>query len=61
MLVSRLTRMGNLVGSLTDALKERLQLPGSARGEPTMIDSASQLTPLELAALAHIGVDESYL
>ncbi|HHQ5455820.1 TPA: ADP-ribosyltransferase, partial [Aeromonas veronii] len=60
-LVSRLTRMGNLVGSLTDALKERLQLPGSARGEPTMIDSASQLTPLELAALAHIGVDESYL
>ncbi|MFQ1752685.1 ADP-ribosyltransferase [Aeromonas veronii] len=60
-LVSRLTRMGNLVGSLTDALKERLQLPESARGEPTMIDSASQLTPLELAALAHIGVDESYL
>ncbi|WP_139410883.1 ADP-ribosyltransferase [Aeromonas veronii] len=60
-LVSRLTRMGNLVGSLTDALKDRLQLPGSARGEPTMIDSASQLTPLELAALAHIGVDESYL
>ncbi|HHQ4537820.1 TPA: ADP-ribosyltransferase [Aeromonas veronii] len=60
-LVSRLTRMGNLVGSLTDALKERLQLPGSARGEPTMIDFASQLTPLELAALAHIGVDESYL
>ncbi|MGL4843099.1 MAG: ADP-ribosyltransferase [Aeromonas veronii] len=60
-LVSRLTRMGNLVGSLTDALKERLQLPGSARGEPTMIDSASQLTPLELATLAHIGVDESYL
>ncbi|EKB10712.1 ADP-ribosyltransferase toxin AexT [Aeromonas veronii AER39] len=60
-LVSRLTRMGNLVGSLTDALKERLQLPGSARGELTMIDSASQLTPLELAALAHIGVDESYL
>ncbi|KAE9629490.1 ADP-ribosyltransferase [Aeromonas veronii] len=60
-LVSRLTRMGNLVGSLTDALKERLQLPGSARGEPTMIYSASQLTPLELAALAHIGVDESYL
>ncbi|MFM5400647.1 ADP-ribosyltransferase [Aeromonas veronii] len=60
-LVSRLTRMGNLVGSLTDALKERLQLPESARGEPAMIDSASQLTPLELAALAHIGVDESYL
>lgn len=60
-LVSRLTRMGNLVGSLTDALKERLQLPGSARGEPTMIDSASQLTPLELAALAHIGVDDRYL
>ena len=61
LLVSRLTRMDNLVGSLTDALKERLQLPGSAHGEPTMIDSASQLTPLELAALAHIGVGESYL
>ncbi|EMN4469396.1 AexT-like T3SS ADP-ribosyltransferase toxin [Aeromonas hydrophila] len=60
-LVSRLTRMGNLVGSLTDELKVRLQLPESARGEPTMIDSVSQLTPLELAALAHIGVEAGYL
>ncbi|MUG30396.1 ADP-ribosyltransferase [Aeromonas salmonicida] len=60
-LVSRLTRMGNLVGSLTDTLKVRLQLPESARGEPTMIDTASQLTPLELAALTYIGVDEHYL
>lgn len=60
-LVSRLTRMGNLVGSLTDTLKVRLQLPESARGEPTMIDDAAQLTPLELAALTHIGVDEHYL
>lgn len=60
-LVSRLTRMGNLVGSLTDTLKVRLQLPESARGEPTMIDDAAQLTPLELAALSHIGVDEHYL
>ena len=60
-LVSRLTRMGNLVGSLTDELKARLQLPESARGEPTMIDSVSQLTPLELAALAHIGVGADYL
>ncbi|MFQ2276810.1 AexT-like T3SS ADP-ribosyltransferase toxin [Aeromonas hydrophila] len=60
-LVSRLTRMGNLVGSLTDELKVRLQLPESARGEPTMIDSISQLTPLELAALAHIGVEAGYL
>lgn len=60
-LVSRLTRMGNLVGSLTDELKVRLQLPESARGESTMIDSVSQLTPLELAALAHIGVEAGYL
>ncbi|MGL6428557.1 ADP-ribosyltransferase [Aeromonas hydrophila] len=60
-LVSRLTRMGNLVGSLTDELKVRLQLPESARGELTMIDSVSQLTPLELAALAHIGVEAGYL
>ncbi|MBM0513770.1 AexT-like T3SS ADP-ribosyltransferase toxin [Aeromonas hydrophila] len=60
-LVSRLTRMGNLVGSLTDELKVRLQLPESARGEPTMIDSVSKLTPLELAALAHIGVEAGYL
>lgn len=60
-LVSRLTRMGNLVGSLTDELKVRLQLPESARGEPTMIDSVSQLTPLELAALAHIGIEAGYL
>ena len=60
-LVSRLTRMGNLVGSLTDELKTRLQEPQSPRTEPTMIDHAAQLTPLELAALAHIGVDERYL
>lgn len=60
-LVSRLTRMGNLVGSLTDELKIRLQIPQSPRSEPPMIDDVAQLMPLELAALAHIGVDEHYL
>lgn len=60
-LVSRLTRMGNLIGSLTDMLKERFGMPDSPCGDQTMIDTTSQLTPLELAALAHIGVDASYL
>ncbi|MBZ6068254.1 ADP-ribosyltransferase [Aeromonas schubertii] len=61
LLVSRLTRMGNLIGSVTDELKARLQVPQSANKETAMIDDASQLTALELAALDHIGVKPEYL
>ncbi|MER0511829.1 ADP-ribosyltransferase [Aeromonas veronii] len=60
-LVSRLTRMGTMVSTLTDQIKEHLALPLSAHSDASQIDSVDQLTPLELAALAHIGVDESYL
>ncbi|PKQ83250.1 ADP-ribosyltransferase [Aeromonas sobria] len=60
-LTSRLTRMGTVVSTLIDQIKEHLALPLSAHSDASRIDSVDQLTPLELAALAHIGVDESYL
>lgn len=60
-LTSRLTRMGTVVSTLIDQIKEHLALPLSAHSDASQIDSVDQLTPLELAALAHIGVDESYL
>ena len=60
-LTSRLTRMSTVVSTLIDQIKEHLGLPLSAHSDASQIDSADQLTPLELAALAHIGVDESYL
>ncbi|MGL5090853.1 MAG: ADP-ribosyltransferase [Aeromonas sobria] len=60
-LTSQLTRMGTMVGTLIDQIKEHLALPLSAHSDASRIDSVDQLTPLELAALAHIGVDESYL
>jgi hypothetical protein len=59
-LLSRLTRMGILAGSLTDQLKSRLNMPVTKRLAPASIDSADQLRPLELAALAHIGVETKY-
>ncbi len=60
-LTSRLTRMGTVVSTLIDQIKEHLGLPLSAHSDASQIDSADQLTPLELAALAHIGVDDRYL
>ena len=60
-LTSRLTRMGTVVSTLIDQIKEHLALPLSAHSDASQIDSADQLTPLELAALAHIGVDDRYL
>ncbi|MFB3947910.1 ADP-ribosyltransferase [Aeromonas veronii] len=60
-LTSRLTRMGTVVSTLIDQIKEHLALPLSAHSDSSLIDSADQLTPLELAALAHIGVDDRYL
>ena len=60
-LTSRLTRIGTVVSTLIDQIKEHLALPLSAHSDASQIDSADQLTPLELAALAHIGVDDRYL
>ncbi|MEV3814292.1 ADP-ribosyltransferase [Aeromonas allosaccharophila] len=60
-LTSRLTRMSTVVSTLIDQIKEHLGLPLSAHSDASQIDSADQLTPLELAALAHIGVDDRYL
>ena len=60
-MTSRLTRMGTVVSTLIDQIKEHLALPLSAHSDASQIDSADQLTPLELAALAHIGVDDRYL
>ena len=60
-LASRLTRMNTVVSTLIDQIKEHLALPLSAHSDASQIDSADQLTPLELAALAHIGVDDRYL
>ncbi len=59
-LLSRLTRMNGQVGSLVDQLKSRLSLPVTEHLAPASIDSADQLRPLELAALAHIGVEAKY-
>lgn len=60
-LTSRLTRMSTVVSTLIDQIKEHLGLPLSAHSDASQIDSVDQLTPLELAALAHIGVDDRYL
>ncbi|MFQ1619954.1 ADP-ribosyltransferase [Aeromonas allosaccharophila] len=60
-LTSRLTRIGTVVSTLIDQIKEHLALPLSAHSDASQIDSVDQLTPLELAALAHIGVDDRYL
>lgn len=60
-LLSRMTRMGMLMGGLIDQLKSRLNLEVVERHPPTPIDSADELGPIELAALAHIGVEAKHL
>lgn len=60
-LLSRMTRMGMLMGGLIDQLKSRLNLEEAERHPPTSIDSADELRPIELAALAHIGVEAKHL
>jgi len=60
-LLSRMTRMGILMGGLIDQLKSRLNLEVVERHPPTPIDSADELRPIELAALAHIGVEAKHL
>lgn len=59
-LLSRMTRMAFLADSLTVQLRLRLKMPVTERLAPSPIDSADQLRPLELAALAHIGVEAKY-